>query len=288
MRLRVADHATPEAALRAALAALPPGPPVARCVIALAGPVGAGPVAMTNAPWVLDPTRLSEQLGGAPVTLLNDLEAMAWGLDALAAEGSELLAEGEAVRGAPRLVVAPGTGLGMAIALDGQVIATEAGHSAFAPGDATEDALLARLRASQGAVSNEDLLSGGGLPRLHAALAGDAGPARDAAAIARAALAGEPAALRSVHVFWAALGGFCGDAALMTGARGGVFLAGGVAQHLAPLLPREAFLARLRDKPPMRDYLARIPVRLITHPEPGLLGLARYAVRLSAPTGSPR
>jgi glucokinase len=91
-------------------------------------------------------------------------------------------------------------------------------------------------------------------------------------------------AREAVAGFGQALGGFCGDVALSLGARGGVYLAGGVAQALA--LPRAAFLTRFQDRPRMRAYLARIPVRLIRHPQPGLLGLAALARSQPIPAGS--
>jgi len=277
--LRVREHDGPAPAIRMALERLGLCAPLDRLVCALAAPIEAGPIRLTNAPWVLDRAGLRQELGVGRVDFLNDLEATAWSLPALGAEDLRTLHGGAPVEGAPRLVVAPGTGLGMAAMAAGRAIATEAGHSAFAPGDALEDALLAHLRATHGPVSNEDLLSGSGLPRLYAALAEMRGGQRSpksAATIADAARGGDILAQEAVGVFWRALGGFCGDAALLLGARGGVFLAGGAAQKLFDLLPVEAFLGRFRDKPKMQDYLSRIPVHVIIHPQPALLGLARY------------
>lgn len=280
--LRVTEHDGPAAALRHALERLDQRGPLARLVCALAAPIEAGPIRLTNAPWVLDLDALRAELDVARVEFLNDLEATAWALPALGAEHLRTLHAGHPVPGAPALVVAPGTGLGMAGLAGGRAIATEAGHSAFAPGDALEDALLAHLRAEQGPVSNEDLLSGSGLPRLYAALAEMRGGKRspkNAATIADAARGGDILAQEAVGVFWRALGGFCGDAALLLGARGGVYLAGGAAQKLFDLLPVEAFLNRFRDKPKMQAYLSRIPVHVITHDQPALMGLARYVAR---------
>ncbi|TCH96012.1 glucokinase [Roseococcus sp. SYP-B2431] len=276
---RVADHATPAPAIRAALAALGGAPQEA--ILAVAAPISEGRARLTNATWALDAAELAGELGLARMRLVNDLEAMAWSLPALEAEEVETWAEGVPVAGAPMAVVAPGTGLGVAAFLPGLgVLATEAGHASFAPRDAMEEALLAWLRERQGAVSTEDLLGGVGLSTLHegiARLRGVKAPALDGAGIDEAAEAGDPVALEAVAVFWRALGGFCGDVALTLGARGGVYLAGGVAQSFAGMLPREAFLERFRDRPRMRDYLTRIPIRLITHKQPGLVGLARMA-----------
>jgi len=276
---RVADHATPVPALRAALAAL--GATPREAILAVAAPISEGRAQLTNAPWVLDSMALAEELGLDRVRLVNDLEAMAWSLPALEADEVECWAEGQPVAGAPMAVVAPGTGLGVAGFLPGLgVLATEAGHASFAPCDATEEALLTWLRERQGAVSTEDLLGGVGLSTLHegiARLRGARVAPLDGAGLDAAAEAGDPLALEAVAVFWRALGGFCGNVALTLGARGGVYLAGGVAQSFAERLPRAEFLERFRDRPRMRDYLTRIPIRLIRHRQPGLLGLARMA-----------
>lgn len=275
----VADHAGPDTAFAAALEALGGAPREA--ILAVAAPILDGRARLTNAPWELDAALLAARFGLVRVRLVNDLEAMAWSLPALRAEDVESWAAGEPLAGAPMAVVAPGTGLGVAGFLPGRgALATEAGHASFAPRDATEEALLAWMRGRQGAVSTEDLLGGIGLATLHEGLArlrGVAAPRLDGAGLDAAALAGDPLAREAVAVFWRALGGFCGDVALTLGARGGVFLAGGVAQSFAEMVPRDEFLERFRDRPRMRDYLTRIPIRLIRHAQPGLLGLARLA-----------
>ena len=271
----MAEHPRFEDALALARAALPGAE---RLYCAVAGPVEPQRAALTNAPWVIE----AAALPFAEVRLLNDLEAMAWALDALAPPEVETWREGIPAPDAPRLVIAPGTGLGLAARQGDRVIATEAGHSAFAPHDEEEAAILAQLRARQGAVSNEDLLCGAGLPRLAAALAALRGappPPADAAALAAAAARGDALAGAAIALFWRALGGFCGDAALMHGARGGVHLAGGAVAGLLPFCDRAAFLARFDAKPKMQGYLARISVRRIAHPEPGLLGLAVLAAQ---------
>ncbi|MDB5412446.1 MAG: glk [Rubritepida sp.] len=276
---RVADHGTAAASIRQAMATL--GGTVRSAILAVAAPIQNGRAQLTNAPWLLDTAVLRSELGLERVRLVNDLEAMAWSLPALPPEAVETWTEGEALAGAPCAVIAPGTGLGVAAFLPGRgVVATEAGHVGFAPRDATEEALLIWLRARQGAVSAEDLLGGIGLRTLHEGLAllrGVVLPHRDGEEISAAARAGDAVAQEAVAVFWRALGGYCGDVALTLGARGGVYIAGGVAQALADLQPRDEFLERFRDRPRMRDYLTRIPIRLIRHEQPGLLGLAQLA-----------
>lgn len=272
---RVADHATPMAAMRAALAELGPA---SSAILAIAGPIEGDRASLTNAAWHFDAPALAAALGFAHLRLVNDLEAMAWALPALTPDDVETWQAGAPLPGAPQAIVAPGTGLGVAGYLPGHgALATEAGHMGFAPRDATEAALLAWLQARQGAVCAEDLLSGLGLATLHegiAELRGIAVPPRDGPEISAAAEAGCPVAREALAVFWRGLAGFCGDVALLLGARGGVYLAGGVARAPAD---HAGFLERFQDRPRMRAHLARMPVRRITHPQPGLLGLARLA-----------
>ncbi|UPY36003.1 glucokinase [Sediminicoccus sp. KRV36] len=277
---RVADHPTALDAMRAARARLGPAE---SAILAIAGPIEGQRARLTNGTWAFDAAALAATLGLASLRLVNDLEAMACALPALSAADVESWQAGVAAPEAPQAIIAPGTGLGVAGFLPGHgALPTEAGHIGFAPRDATEAALLAWLQARQGAVSAEDFLSGIGLVTLHDGLAelrGVALPRRDGAEISAAAEAGCPVAREAVAVFGQALGGFCGDVALSLGARGGVYLAGGVAQALAGLLPRAGFLERFQERPRMRGYLARIPVRLIRHPQPGLLGLAQFALK---------
>ena len=278
---RVGDHATPLDAMRAALTELGPA---RDAILAIAGPIEGGQARLTNAAWQFDAAVLAAQLRLGSVRLVNDLEAMAWSLPALGPQDVEVWQEGTAIAGAPQAIIAPGTGLGVGAHWAGHgVLATEAGHAGFAPRDATEAALLAWLQNRQGAVSAEDFLSGIGLATLHDGLAelrGAALPRRDGGEVAAAARQGCAISREAVGVFWRALGGFCGDVALTLGARGGVFLAGGAAQAMTDLLHRAEFLERFQARPRMRAYLARIPVRMIRHPQPGLLGLARLAEAL--------
>jgi glucokinase len=142
----------------------------------------------------------------AEVRLVNDLEAMAWGLDALSADHLESWRAGPPAPDAPALVIAPGTGLGLAARQAARVTATEAGHSAFAPHDDEEAAILAHLRARQGVVSNEDLLCGEGLPRLAAAMAalrGASPPPGNAAALTETAARGDALARDAIALFFA-------------------------------------------------------------------------------------
>lgn len=282
LTLPVAAFAGLEEAIAAALARLGPAE---TAVLALAGPVASGPVRLTNAPWVVDPAALAARFGFRAVRLVNDFLAQAEALPHLGPADLHPIGGGSAVPGAPMLVLGPGTGLGVAGYLPGPglAIATEGGHAGLAAEDEEQDRIVAALRALCGRAGAEEALSGRGLARLHAILAarqGAALPARDAAAVVAARDC--PVARQAVRLFLELLAGFAGDLALAWGARGGVFLAGGILPRLLDRLDAAAFRARFEAKPPMRDFLAAIPLAVVTHPAPAFLGLAAMARRFHA------
>ncbi len=266
------EHASPEAAISSWLqeARLP----IKGASLAAAGPSGADAIALTNNAWVLSAPDLISQFA-IPVRLENDLAALARAVPDAAPERFETLLAGTTRPDDPIVVLGPGTGLGLAIvarqAKRWFVLATEGGHRAFAPETAQERALLERLAIAQGFVSVEDLVSGPGLERIHAALGGEPKPAP---AIGAAALAGEATSLHAATSLSLILAGFARDSTLCAGARGGCILAGGVADALAPLLRSEAFARRFRTHPAMQAYLADIPVRRMLDPVASLKGAA--------------
>jgi glucokinase len=180
----------------------------------------------------------------------------------------------------PIAVIGAGTGLGEALALHhgGRLVVmpTEGGHATLAALDDREAALLAWLRARHEHVSAERVLAGPGLGALHAAIAALDGvrvPERDAAAIL-AARHDCPVAAATVAQFLAFLGAFAGDVALIQGARGGVFLGGGILPRIADALPGSALRARFEAKGRMRGYVAPIPLAVILRDDAALKGLA--------------
>jgi len=251
--------------------------------IGVAGPVEGGRVKVTNLPWTLDADALSRAIGGAPVVLLNDFAAAAHGIDALAPEALVTLQAGEPVARAPQLVLGAGTGLGVAFRVWAgdryQVIAGEGGHFGFAPADATQSALADALRVRFGRVIVEHVVSGPGLARIHAFL-GERREEDDPAAIARAALEDADAeALAAVDLFIACYGAVAGDYALACMARGGVFVAGGVAPKLLPRLRAGGFARAFGDKGVHAALAARFPVHVVTEERLGLLGALAAAAR---------
>ncbi|MFO1294246.1 MAG: glucokinase [Rubrivivax sp.] len=294
--LRTADHADPAAAARAYLDALAAelgsghaAPRAAAFAVATA--VGADRIAFTNSAWSFSRRDTERALGLQRLIVLNDFEALALALPRL--HGPQLRAVGPDTPAAPdaaRAVIGPGTGLGVGGLLPhaGQWVALpgEGGHATLAAADDFESAVIAAARRMHGHVSAERLLSGMGLALLERALAevlGAAPPGRDAPQIVAAALAGGDAlAERSVQQFCAFLGGFAGDVALTLGARGGVYIGGGIVPRLGALFERSAFRARFEAKGRFEAYLRAIPTWLIVDT---LAALAGAAARLAQERG---
>lgn len=245
-----------------------------------AGPLLAnGSIRLTNNDVQLQPASLARAAGVVRAILVNDFQAVAHAIPALDAGSLVPAGGGEPVADAPRVVLGPGTGLGVAILARAGggwgAIAGEGGHVDLAPVDDEELAAWQRLRSGQRRVSAETVLSGSGLERLYAALAGDG--ARSAGEIDTAARRGEPTAVRTITLFTRWLGRVAGNLALTAGASGGVYLAGGILPRWGGLFDAKEFRRGFEDKPPLGHWLRGIPAWVVTHPQPGLLGLAELA-----------
>ncbi len=260
--------------------------------LAVAGPVADGRVQFSNLPWDADTTPLRSQFSMAEVHLVNDLEALAWGIPALTCEQVVKLQAVEPDDG-PRLVISSGTGLGMA-ALVGhgdqmRALGTEGGHCDLAPVTERQIELLRYLQRDHAHVSYERALSGQGLAMLYDFVRGQVNSPLPAdmvedehwpAAVTRLALVRhDPVALEAVSLFTKLLGSFAGNAALQWLPTGGIFLAGGVTAGLQRALEDGDFLQAFTAKGRMRPVLERIPVAIVTAPEPGLEGISRLALR---------
>lgn len=282
----VADYASFCDALAAFLAKQPN--PIRSAVFGVAGIVEGERCALTNSPWVVEAAELNARFGLSDVRIVNDFEAVAWSLPKLARQDLRQLGGGEPKAEAPMLVLGPGTGLGVAAYVPrGQlVLHSEGGHTTLPGGSPREDAVIAALRRQFGHVSAERVLSGHGLENLYravAALDGVTPPSRSAAEITQAALAGNcPISGAALDLFCALLGEVAGNFALSFCAQGGVFIAGGIVSHLADFLPRSQFRARFEAKGRMSAYVAPIPVYLIRHEDPALLGLQALAAQRQA------
>ena len=251
--------------------------------IAFAGPVGGELLKLTNNPWVIRPALIKERLDVDRYTIVNDFGAVAYAVATLGDDHFQHLCgpEQPLPEQGVTSVVGPGTGLGVAALLrksDGyDVIETEGGHIDFAPLDVLEDRILVELRRSFRRVSIERIASGRGLWNVYEALGAIEGlnlTIRDEKELWTAALAGSDslanAALDRVCL---TLGAVAGDIALAQGAAG-VVIAGGVGLRLADYLPRSGFQDRFIAKGRFERRMDEMPVKLITHPQPGLIGAA--------------
>ncbi|MNS56418.1 Glucokinase [compost metagenome] len=255
-------------------------------VLAVAGAVTEGTIDLTNSPWRVSEGEL-QTLGLNPVRLINDFEALAWGApivpeDQLASLGGPA----EGLHDAAIAVLGPGTGFGVsALARDshGREIAlpSEGGHACFAPGDVIEDEILRILRRRYDRVSIERLICGPGLLNMHRALAeidGRETHIDDPAQITQEALEdmNSPCGATLAR-FCAILGAVAGDVALTMGARGGVYIAGGIAPRILPFLKASPFRERFERKGRFQPYMQAIPTKVILHKQAALLGAARVA-----------
>lgn len=258
-----------------------------------AGPASDKRIQMTNLPWRLDAEAIAAEFGIGRVQLVNDFEAAAMGVDALAPGDSAMLQRGEPLPRAPRVVIGAGTGLGVAYALPQgkrhRVIAGEGGHAGFAPADDEQMRLWQALHAQLGRVSVEHVVSGPGLVRIYEFLRAEMPetPAlrqsvrtEGAAAIGRHALEhGDPLACRALDLFIACYGALAGDHALSVTARGGVYIAGGIARKIFGRLAAGGFMAAFNAKGAQAQLTGRIPVQVVTTERLGLLGAALIALR---------
>lgn len=263
-----------------------------RGILAVAGRVDGDIARMTNHPWVVSGERVRQALALDAVTLVNDFVAQSMAVRLLGAGDvvaigapAEVAMAGETLTCA---VLGPGTGLGIGALLvrEGRAwpLATEGGHASFAPGTPEEIAILERLSAYYGRVSNERLVSGGGLVNIHRALseiAGlDPGPLQPEDITAGAAQ-GDRRCMRTIDVFCAAFGAIAGDLVLTLGAWDGVFLSGGLVPLLLPAIQHSGFRQRFEGKGRYAPAMARVPTLAVLHPQPGLLGCAALAAERS-------
>jgi glucokinase len=252
--------------------------------MAIAGPIDGEEVALTNRAWRFRRSDVARRFGFSHLHLVNDFEAIAWALPRLGTADTRPLGvpprRGGGRADGVKLVLGPGTGLGVAalIPIDGRwhVLASEGGHAAFGPQAADEVEVFARIARECGHVSAESILSGPGLVRLARAL-DTAAAAHAPETIVASALAREPSALMAMRLFVRLLGRFAGSLALTFKAQGGVYIAGGVACGLGPLLDEPQFRDAFEAHPPHRQVLADTATLLMTCEEPGLIGCAALA-----------
>lgn len=255
-----------------------------RAVIAVAGPVIDGEIEFTNLDWRISEGDLLAQFEFEAVELINDFAAQALACPLLEGQDlRELGGEGRRpVHNAPLVALGAGTGFGVAALARSNrgdiAISTEGGHAGFAPADEVELEIWRRLQLKYDRVSIERLLSGQGLYDLYLALADMKGVEPvliDEVAVTTEGLVGDPLAAETLDRFGAILGAVAGDLALTYGARGGVFVSGGIAPRIAERLANGPFRARFENKGRLSDFVQPIPTYLVQHPYPAIVGAAR-------------
>lgn len=280
---------------------------VAAACFGIAGPVRetttGQAVRTTNLPWTIDGNALAREFGFRSVRLVNDFQAIGYGIEDLAPRELLTLQVGESVVHGPKAIIGAGTGLGQGLLVwqgaHYEAIATEGGHVDFGPTSEIEFELAKYLRAELGRVSYEDILSGPGLMRLYRFLR-QRGPHVESPALAHAMAQGDGAAAITdaamvsgdaladavLDCFVRIYGAQAGNLALTAGATGGVYVAGGIAPRIVSWLQKGSFVAAFQDKGNMSQFVSRIPLHVVLAEDAGLRGAARLASRLTSESAS--
>ncbi|MFG1332712.1 glucokinase [Xanthobacter autotrophicus] len=282
MVTHAADHASFQLAWQAFAETM--GMPLPRAAaIAIACPVEGEVLKLTNNPWVIHKALIPEKLNVDTWTLVNDFGAIGHAVAQIGEEGFVHFAGSD--RPLPETgvisIIGPGTGLGVAHVLRQggryHVIECEGGHIDFAPLDSLEEAILHRLRQRYPRVSVERIVSGPGLVNIYEALAAIEGcqidQLEDKTLWGLATEGKDGLAAAALDRFCLSFGAVAGDIALVQGAKA-VVIAGGIAPRIAHLIPQSGFASRFSAKGRFAQRMEDIPVRLITHPQPGLYGAA--------------
>jgi glucokinase len=250
--------------------------------LAVASPVTGDEVTLTNHPWSFSVSALERQLGLDRLVVVNDFTANALAMPHLAPADRMPVGGGAPVAGTPVAVLGPGSGLGMSglvpTASGFVPLPSEGGHSTMPPATARESQVLDRMRRRYDHVSAERVLSGPGLVNLYNILCEIEG--KRAAPFTPAQIADrhigetDPLAHAALEMFCAMLGTVAGNLALILGARGGVYVAGGIVPRLGPVFAESEFRARFEAKGRFQPYLAAIPTYVVIHPIPAFVGLA--------------
>lgn len=261
--------------------------PQAAC-LAVACVVDKREVEFTNSPWVINRQEVSRRLNGAKIDIINDFTAVGHAVADLKAQDWHQIGAGVSLANKPIAILGPGTGLGVSALVPAgtgyQVLDGEGGHVDFAPVDVQEIAVLQVLTRRFGRVSAERLLSGAGLLNIYSALAELAGQSivqQTPEQMTSAALDGlDPLAMQSLHMFCRVLGSVAGNLALTLGAKGGVYIAGGIVPRFIGFLEQSDFRQRFESKGRFQSYLADVSVRVVTKNNLGLYGAVK---KLSLP-----
>ena len=279
--VQVSDYPNISAAIESLLARHAGSARLSAILLATAGPVEGNRCELTNSAWVIDGAELRDRFELTYARVVNDFEAIAWSLPHLTASDLFGIGRGKAVWGTPAVVLGPGTGFGLAGIVHGPqgiiAVTTEGGHATLPSTSRREDEVIQHLRERYGHVSVERVLSGPGLHNLYEAIGavvGIAAPTRSAPEIMEAGRDGRCAVSRAaLDMFCAVLGTVAGNVAVSFGARGGIYIAGGIVPRIVEYVTGSQFRDRFEAKGRFRTYLAPIPTYVIVHPDPAFVGL---------------
>lgn len=282
--VRTADFPTIGEAIRTSIHGATPVRP-RTAFLAIAGPVDGEIAQLTNSHWSFRPRDLLGDAGLSDIVILNDFEAQALAVVALDDAYLTPIGGGRRDPDASRIVLGPGTGLGVAGLVHSRgtwiPVPGEGGHVDMGPRTPRDHAIFPHIEPIEGRISGEQMLCGRGLVNLYRAIClADGMPLvhTDPASITAGALGGtDPVAAEAVALFATYLGRLAGDLALIFMARGGAYLSGGIAQKIVPVLKSGEFRAAFDDKAPHGGLLRSIPAYVVTHPLAALQGLAAYA-----------
>lgn len=250
--------------------------------LAVASPITGDAVTLTNHPWSFTISQLQHHFALTRLLVINDFTANALAMPHLKADERFAVGDGVPVPGTPVGVLGPGTGFGVSGLIPTPAgwmpLAGEGGHATMAPADERESRVLDRMRQRFDHVSAERVLSGQGLVNLYNSLAElenvPAAPFTPAQIADRHIGEREPLVRAALAMFCAMLGTVAGNLALVLGARGGIYIAGGIVPRLGRVFADSEFRARFEAKGRFQPYLAAIPTYVVTHPIPAFIGLA--------------
>jgi glucokinase len=254
-------------------------------ILAIAGPISGDEIELTNCPWVVRPWVMMDMLGLKEIVVINDFEAQALAVASLGKEHLLQIGGGDVIDEASRVVLGPGTGLGVAgLVRTGKSwlpIPGEGGHVDMGPRTPRDYQIFPHIELLEGRISGEQILCGRGMVSLYRAIcaADKIAPLySEPKQVTEAAVAGNDAtAQEAVELFAVYLGRLAGDLALIFMARGGVYLSGGIAQKIVPVLQNGGMRAAFDDKAPHSSFMKSTPVFVMTHPLAAVAGLSAYA-----------
>ncbi|HEX2147895.1 MAG TPA: glucokinase [Pseudorhizobium sp.] len=282
--VRTADYPTIDEAIRMEVLAKTEAQPRS-AILAVAGPIEGDEIDLTNCDWIVKPQALIADLGFTDVLVLNDFEAQALAAACLTGDYREVIGHQAEPVIASRVVLGPGTGLGVAGLVHARgtwfPVPGEGGHVDVGPRSERDFQIFPHLEPIEGRISAEQLLCGRGLLNIYRAICAADGvePVLIQPADVTAGWQAETnkQASETVSLFATYLGRLAGDMALVFMAKGGVYLAGGISQKIIPALKQPAFRQAFEDKAPHSELMRLIPTFVVTHPLAALAGLASYA-----------